>query len=277
MKTVNSLSGGKTSSYMATHYPADYEIFSLVRIEDKKCSPPKWLRKKVEDKLGMDFIATAEDDKTLIVMFDLEQKLGREITWVSGKTFDEVNKSGKGKDGLYSLPNMMWRFCTTQMKMEPIFKWWQMAFDGEIVEMRCGYRYDEKERANSFKTSMHAIVGRSKTGNQNKWDDVEWRVGYFPLIHWRINHFHVKEWADKSGLIFPIDSNCVGCFWKSPQQLRKNWEDNPTKMEWFAKEERDRKRTFKKEMSYDQIKTLGLQQDFNFGEGSGCQAGFCTD
>ena len=30
MLTVNSLSGGKTSSYLAYHYPADLEIFSLV-------------------------------------------------------------------------------------------------------------------------------------------------------------------------------------------------------------------------------------------------------
>lgn len=37
------------------------------------------------------------------------------------------------------------------------------------------------------------------------------------------------------------------------------------------------KRKWKKEMSYDKIKTIGLQQDFYFGTGSGCQAGFCTD
>ena len=27
MKTVNSLSGGKTSSYIAANYPADYDVF----------------------------------------------------------------------------------------------------------------------------------------------------------------------------------------------------------------------------------------------------------
>jgi diphthamide synthase (EF-2-diphthine--ammonia ligase) len=36
MKTVNSLSGGKTSSYLAVHYPADYNVFSLVRTDDKR-------------------------------------------------------------------------------------------------------------------------------------------------------------------------------------------------------------------------------------------------
>ena len=34
MKTINSLSGGKTSSYIAANYPADYNVFALVRTED---------------------------------------------------------------------------------------------------------------------------------------------------------------------------------------------------------------------------------------------------
>ena len=46
-------------------------------------------------------------------------------------------------------------------------------------------------------------------------------------------------------------------------------------MQWFADQEI--KATWKKEMSYAKIKRVGLQQDFNFGEGSGCQGGFCTD
>ena len=29
------VSGGKTSAYVASKYPSDYNVFSLVRIEDK--------------------------------------------------------------------------------------------------------------------------------------------------------------------------------------------------------------------------------------------------
>lgn len=48
MKTVNSLSGGKTSSYIAANYPADYNIFALVRIEDKNCKfPDEKIRREV--------------------------------------------------------------------------------------------------------------------------------------------------------------------------------------------------------------------------------------
>ena len=119
MKTINSLSGGKTSSYMAAHYPADYEIFALVTLEDTNCTPKDLgLVKKVSDKIGRQFIATAEDDKTLVVMLELEQKIGREIKWVTGISFDALNKKRK------ALPNRMWRYCTTELKMRPIFDWW---------------------------------------------------------------------------------------------------------------------------------------------------------
>ncbi len=40
MKTINSLSGGKTSSYIAANYPADYNIFALVRTQDTNCLFP---------------------------------------------------------------------------------------------------------------------------------------------------------------------------------------------------------------------------------------------
>jgi diphthamide synthase (EF-2-diphthine--ammonia ligase) len=108
MKTINSLSGGKTSSYLAVHYPADFNIFALVQIEDPNCKPKdESIVKYVSEKLGKDFIATAESDLTLYAMRDLEQLLGREIIWVGGKTFEQVNKKAS------VIPNQQWRFCTS--------------------------------------------------------------------------------------------------------------------------------------------------------------------
>jgi hypothetical protein len=267
MKTIHSLSGGKTSSYMAVHYPADYNIFALVTIDDLSCSPNKDLVKKISDKIGKEFIATAEDDKTLIAMLDLEQKLGKEIIWVVGNSFDNVIKKAT------ILPNMMRRFCTSEMKMKPIFDWWQKNIN-ETIKMGVGFRYDEKERAERFSKSFKTIVGKHPSG-KNKWAEMEWREGWFPLIDNKIGHYTVYQWAEKSGIEFPKDSNCVGCFWKPVQQLRKNWDDNPEKMTWFANKEG--KSHWKEEITYNQIKKVGLQQDFFFGTGSGCQAGFCTD
>jgi hypothetical protein len=269
MKTINSISGGKTSAFLSLFYPTDYNIFSLVLIQDDKCKPnDDGLVKKVSDKIGKEFIATAESDLTLKVIFDLEQKIGREIIWVSGETFEKVNNKKK------ALPNQQWRYCTTEMKMRPIWDWWYKNI-GEKIKMQIGFRHDEKERADKISTSFKGIIGKSLNGKRNKWDEIEWRELYFPLIENKINHFQVKQWADKSGLIFPNDSNCVGCFHKSIQQLRKNFEDEPKKMNWFS--EQEKKTRWKKEIKYKTIKKIGLQSDFNFGEGVGCNGGFCTD
>jgi hypothetical protein len=259
MKTINSLSGGKTSSYMAYHYPADYNIFSLVTIEDERCSPKdKGLIKKISDKIGKEFIATAEDDKTLVVILELEQLIGKEIIWVSGNSFDALIK----KAGL--LPNSLRRYCTSEMKMRPIWDWWYKNLN-EKIRMGIGYRWDEMERADRLTNTFKGIVGHSKNG-RNKWKEIEWREGYFPLIENRITH-----------LDFPIDSNCVGCFHKSKEQLRKNYEDNQDKMEWFIEQELLGKGSWKDGMTYKNISKLGIQLDFNYGGGAGCQGGFCTD
>lgn len=275
MISVNSISGGKTSSYMATFYPANYEIFSLITIDDKNCSPKdKAIIKFVSNKIGKEFIATAESDLTIKAVIDLEQKIGREIIWVNRVSFDNVS-SVKSNSWL---PSMMRRSCTIEMKIMAIWDWWYKTI-GEKVQMGIGYRYDELERADKFSNTWKGIVGKSKNG-RNIWKEIEWRKGYFPLIENKIDHYAVKQWADKSGIVFPADSNCVGCFHKSIQQLRKNWDEHPEKMQWFANQENQqgkKKGTWKEQMSYEQIKNVGLQLDFNFGEGSGCQGGFCTD
>lgn len=269
MKSINSLSGGKTSSYMAVHYPADYNLFALITIDDHKCQPKdKQLIKKVSDKIGKEFIATAEDDKTLYTVLDLEQKIGREILWLNEFSFDDLIDRRK------RLPNKIWRFCTIEMKMMPIFNWWRENINEKVI-MNIGYRYDEIERSNRVSNTMKAVVGRTKSGNRNRWGNIEWRECRFPLIEDKILHYKIKEWSETSGIIFPSDSNCVGCFWKPKQQLRKNWDDNTEKMQWFSDKEVGKK--WKLETTYESIKQYPIQADFNFGTGAGCQAGYCTD
>ena len=91
MKTINSLSGGKSSSYIASNYKADYNVFSLVRTLDKNCIyPDVKVRQIVSDKINKEFIGTLEDDNIIKIMLDLEQFIGQKIHWVSGKTYDEI-------------------------------------------------------------------------------------------------------------------------------------------------------------------------------------------
>lgn len=258
---------------MAMHYPADYNVFALVEIEAEYCKPKDAsIVDYVSQKIGHDFIATAESDKTLYVMRDLEQMLGKEITWLTGKTFDAVIKH-RG-----ALPNLMMRFCTTDMKLQPIFDWWINNFDEKVI-MNLGIRYDELERAYDMKTKKFKpekpfkhIIGKHENGN-NKWAETQWRHTKYPLIADKIMHHKVGDWAKTTNLDFPSDSNCVGCFWKPWQQIRKNWDDEPLKMRWFSEMEQFKRRTFKKEMTYEEAKKIsfavGLFLRYRFGLSSG--------
>jgi len=270
MKTVNSISGGKTSSYLAKHYPADYNLFSLVRIEDLSCMPKdKKLVQLVSDKIEMDFIATAESDKTLKVVLDLEQIIGNEIKWLTGDTFEQIII----KSGGY-LPNQMTRFCTSKMKLEPIANFCRNEIK-EIVKTRLGIRYDEENRVNYDNTDFKFHIGYSANGRK-KWITEKYRELEYPLVDNKIEHYQIYLWSLSTNLDFPKDSNCVACFHKPLQQLRKNWDEETLKMQWFANQENG-KRRFKKEMSMEKIKKIGLQHDFIFGGGSRCNSGGCHD
>ncbi|MGH2666090.1 hypothetical protein [Flavobacterium sp.] len=282
MKTVNSLSGGGTSSYLSVHYPADLEIFSLVCIDSHNAGRQldKKLVQMANDKLQKycshqkPFIATSEDPIILKTMFDLEQMIGREIIWLRGMSWEEMLVIKK------AIPNINKRFCTTIMKMQPIFEFLYL-YHTLPVKMRIGYRYDEMERMEKFtdmwKYPTHCEF-REKSGTWiQRWSEIMWRIGEFVLIEDKIHHGIVKNyWADKN-IDFPKDSNCQNCFWKDEQQLLKNFETNPEIMYWSAIQEELYNHTFKESMSMLDISKIGLQLDFNFGTGSGCQAGFCTD
>ena len=270
MKTLNSLSGGKTSSFLAYHYPADYNVFALVCIEDKKCAPiDKGLIKLVSDKIGKEFIATVESDLTLKVILDLEQMIGKPIEWLTGDTFEQVLAKRKNY-----LPNQRTRFCTSDMKIKPIAEFCRNEIK-EIVSTRLGIRYDEENRVNFDNIYFKFHNGYSKNG-RNKWITEKYRELEYPLVDNKIEHYQIYKWSLNTSLDFPKDSNCVGCFHKPIQQLRKNFDDEPLKMQWFADQETKRSR-WKNGVAYENIKKVGLQTNFFFGGGSSCNSGGCHD
>ena len=280
MKTVNSLSGGKTSSYIAANYPADYDLFSLVRIEDKNAMfPDKKIRQQIEDRIQAPFIGTAEDDMIVYTMLDLEQYIGREITWVTGKTFDEITTR---KDKVY-LPNKVQRFCTVEMKIEPMFYWWAKNIK-EPIETRIGFRANETRRAKNMLdrcnddglSEFKATFGKHKDG-RNKWEDVPYQKPSFPLIDANIYKDTIEQfWLDKP-VRFAWMNNCVGCFHKSPMLLRKMWDKHPTKLEWFAKREREstNNANWRSDMTYDEIKQWNAQFELFDDDFNECDSGYC--
>jgi hypothetical protein len=279
MKTVNSLSGGKTSSYIAANYPADYNVFSLVRTDDKNCMfPDKKIRQEVSDRLGTEFIGTLEEDMIIYTMLDLEQFIGSKIDWVTGKTFDDVlNSAG-------TLPDPLRRYCTTQMKMVPMFEWWRKNINIPC-SFRLGFRANEKHRAkrttektnsNGF-LEMKAIIGKRKT--QNRWGMIEWQKPEYPLIKDNIFKDKIENFWEDKPVRFAWMNNCVGCFHKNPLLIRKMWDKHTNKIQWFSEQERIKHNKdvwYKdKNLSFNDIKKWNLQTELFDDDFNECDSGYC--
>jgi len=282
MLTVNSLSGGKTSSYIAAHYPADYDIFALVRIEDESCKfPDPKIRQLVEDRIQQPFIGTSEDDVIIYTMLDLEQYIGRPIKWVTGDTFDQVLKTAGGW-----LPNKLHRYCTSNLKIQPMFNWW-LETKGEPVEMRIGYRANEKNRRQTMIEKMNAeglisfeaTIEKHETGRHkglNKWEFIPWQKPVFPLIDAVIYKDTIESYWSDNNIPFALLNNCVGCFHRNPLLLRKMWDVQPLKMNWFAVQEtKENKGRWRSDTTYFKIKEHYKQLELSFGDFSECDSGYC--
>ena len=284
MKTVNSLSGGKTSAYIAANYPADYNVFALVRTDDKNCLfPDEGIRKIVSDKIGQEFIGTLEDDTIIYTMLDLEQFIGSPIQWVTGKTFDKIIER---KNGIPNLPQPMRRFCTAEMKLQPIFDWWRKTIN-EPVDMRIGFRANEMRRAKNMieKTNENgllefkAIVGKSKNGNRNRWANVEWQKPTFPLIDDAIFKDTIVEFWKNKPVRFAYMNNCIGCFHRNELLLKFMSDKYPEKFDWFCKQEKNRnpKDTWRQSghMRYEKIKDFRSQFELFETDFTDCDSGYC--
>jgi hypothetical protein len=283
MKTINTISGGKTSAYIAANYPADYNVFALVRTSDKNCLfPDSKIRQIVSDKIGCEFIGTLEDDNIIYTMLDLEQFIGKKIDWVTGITFDEV--ADINFRGI--LPNKLRRFCTTEMKMRPLFDWWKNKINEPAI-FRLGFRANEMNRAKSVNdklnlngiTEFKTIIGKTKNG-KNKWGLIEWQIPHFPLIEDGIFKDKIEEyWKDKP-VRFAYMNNCIGCFHRNELLLKLMSEKHPNKFNWFIEKEKNRKYkwdTWKHSghITYEKIKNHKLQLELFEDDFNECDSGYC--
>ena len=281
MKTVNSISGGKTSAFVEVHYPSDISFFSLVRVED---TDNLWMkgrdektRQVVSDKIGEEFIGTVEMDEIIYTILDLEQFTGREINWVTGETFEQVIRNHSDY-----LPNQMARFCTTDMKIIPIFDFLRNKIDLPC-EMRIGLRPSEQRRKENILSradengleSMKTVIGKSKNGKRNKLGDVHYRFVQFPLIDDNIRKDTIyKYWNDKP-VRFAYRNNCVGCVNRQPLFLSHMNQKDPDSFNWFIKQEKRTGNTFNSKTTYEKIKKFGIQNTFFDDDFTECDSGYC--
>lgn len=279
LKKVNSLSGGKTSSYVAANYPADYNVFSLVRTDDKRCLfPDAKIRQQVSDRIGKEFIGTLEEDMIIYTMLDLEQYIGSKIDWVSGKTFDDVII--KTKKGTKYLPNKIARYCTTELKTMPILHWIYDVIKEPVI-MRFGYRANEMSRAKTMLektdeegfTKVKASFTKLKDGRQS-WGTYRYNKPEFPLITDNIYKDNIETyWKDKP-VRFAYMNNCVGCYWRSPLLLKKMSDKQPNKMKWFAEQETNQSK-WRSDIMYKDLIKWNTQTELFDDDFSECDSGYC--
>lgn len=282
MKTVTSISGGKTSAYIAANYDSDALVFALVRTDDVKCKfKDRKTAQIVEDRINNDFVGTLEDDTIIYTMLDLEQFLGQKIEWVSGLTFDEVVRT-KGT----WLPSALRRYCTTWMKVDPIFYWWSEKFNFEPVKMNIGYRFSEVNRAYKMISQLNknglseykATFEKHSEGRhkgKNKWELIEWREPSFPLIDDQIFKDDIENFWEDKPVRFAKRNNCVGCFHRNSRLLNQISKEHPEKFAWFSEQEGGKKGFWKETISYEKIKELEFTGELNFYSTANCSSGFC--
>jgi hypothetical protein len=278
MKTVNSVSGGQTSAYIAANYKADYNIFSLVRTSDQRLKfPDDKIRQIVSDKIGTEFIGTLEMDEIIYTILDLEQFIGTKIDWVSGLTFEEIIKKHGG-----FLPNSFSRYCTTDLKVKPIAQW---CYDNiELpVKMVIGFRANEMRRANTMiERQINGIENfKFKIGEKNgrnQWKDLPYRTVDFPLIKDGIFKDNIVEYWKNKPVRFAKHNNCVGCFNQNPILLNIRANDNITdsrkKFDWFMIQEVMNDSRFST-IPYEKIKRHKMQLSLFEDDFSDCDSGYC--
>ena len=290
MKTVNSISGGKTSAYIAANYPADYNLFALVTTSDKKCLfPDAKLRQVVSDKIGREFIGTLEEDMIIYTMLDLEQFIGQEIVWLNKFDFDDLTiRHKKNGEVKHYVPNIHRRICTVEMKILPMAKWIYNNI-GEVVETRIGFRANEMRRAKNMAERLNEdgimeqkiIIGKHKNGN-NKWKSIPYQIPKFPLIKDSIFKDKIeKYWKDKN-VRFAYMNNCIGCFHRNEVLLKHMSVRHPNKFNWFIEKEKKAINCFGKtaswkasNMTYEQIKKSMKQLDLFDEDFNDCDSGYC--
>jgi hypothetical protein len=186
MKTVTSVSGGKTSAMMALEFPTDHYIFAVVLTDHKKSAPKdKGLLRECQNRIPW-FTASHEADLTLLNMLRLEQELGKRIDWVASQysldryLWQDTDLVGYRSNTIASkvpldaivekkkmLPNATHRFCTEETKLVPMFQYsfnnYLNAFRAcdikskqeilileEPLLMNIGFRWDEPQRVDGW-------------------------------------------------------------------------------------------------------------------------------
>lgn len=240
METVNliNFSGGRTSAYMT-----------------------KRLLDETNEKYIICFQNTGRESReTLDFINECDKRWNLGIVWVEYRhpsvvkerfevvTYDTASRNGQPFDFLLkqrpaSIPNVAFRYCTLELKIKTVKRYLKSIGVTDYISFN-GIRYDEPKRWAKIK--------------DNEEFDVE-----LPLVSWKVTKRDVMDfWASQEfdlGINDPY-GNCDGCFLKGKGKLIQILSKNPDALDWWINVEKASGNTFKKGISYEQLKKMAQEK-----------------
>jgi 3'-phosphoadenosine 5'-phosphosulfate sulfotransferase (PAPS reductase)/FAD synthetase len=202
-----------------------------------------------------------EMPQTLEFINECDKRWNLNIVWLEYRkpatfevvTYETASRQGEPFNQLLEqrpsgIPNQQFRFCTMELKIETLRRYLKSLGIKQYTSFN-GIRYDEPRRwAKINATDL----------------DVE-----LPLVKWKTTKPDVLSWWKQQPFDLMVNEpygNCDGCFLKGKGKLSIIAKEKPELFDWWIKHETESGNTFKKEISYQQIKDkaqsqLGLWDD----------------
>jgi 3'-phosphoadenosine 5'-phosphosulfate sulfotransferase (PAPS reductase)/FAD synthetase len=258
--TVISFSGGRTSAFM---------LYKVLEAHDMS----------LPDEAIVCFANTGkEDEATLKFVHDCETNWQIPIVWLEYQhsldikdrfkvvSYETACRNGEPFSEMIDkkqfLPNSVMRFCTTELKIEPINRYMKSIGIDEF-ETFAGIRADEPKRVAKLRNTLHAPLASSGITQA----DVQ--------AFWKSNSFDLDlEFRDK---VTPL-GNCDLCFMKGSYQLASIVQQNPSRAIWWAAQEEKIKGRFSKDKpTYQQMIDFSKSQIDMFDKNEETIPCFCGD
>jgi 3'-phosphoadenosine 5'-phosphosulfate sulfotransferase (PAPS reductase)/FAD synthetase len=254
--TCISFSGGRTSAYM------------LWRVLEANGGLPK--------EAVVCFANTGkEDEATLKFVNDCSVNWSVPIVWLEYTPeqpkfrvvdYENANRNGEPFSHLISkksfLPNSVMRFCTTELKINPISAYMKSIGIDEFETM-AGIRADEPKRVMKLRQSLRAPLaeaGITQVDVQRFWSDNSFDLGL--------------EFRDK---VTPL-GNCDLCFMKGLHQIASIIQQQPSRAVWWAEQESKIGGRFAKDRpDYASMIKFAKEQTDMFDQNEETIACFCGD
>ena len=229
--TLNSFSGGRTSAYM------------LRQLMDRHGGglPPDCVTA---------FANTGrERPETLDFVREVGERWGVPIVWVEyGRgvvTYETASRDGEPFAALIRerkyLPNVVTRFCTTELKVRPMRDVMRAAGYSDW-DVALGIRADEPSR-----------LAKLRAPTKEAWERI------FPLADAGVSLRDVRAFWDAQPFdlqLLPSEGNCDLCYLKGRDKLVNILKARPDLAAWWIEREDEIGATFRADRSYDTIAAL---------------------